>query len=163
MRLSAVKSFSEVIAKLFFAAGISQFLLQKRRGAKLTMLYPLGGGDPVECFLLLLHWVGKLVYTVGVRGAKWVEVERRTERSRRSSIKGYIELMFMGEFTHAIDDKGRLTVDTSEDFELMQKVYERCYRPDSLVDFEEVGQFLAAHPEIKAINQNIQQKKSGIF
>ncbi|HLC92873.1 MAG TPA: polysaccharide deacetylase family protein [archaeon] len=39
MRLSAVKSFSEVIAKLFFAAGISQFLLQKRRGAKLTLLY----------------------------------------------------------------------------------------------------------------------------
>ena len=53
--------------------------------------------------------VGNQVYTVVDCGAKWTKVEGRAN-ARLSCIKGEIELMFLGEYTHAIDDKGRLTI-----------------------------------------------------
>ncbi len=63
--------------------------------------------------LELLPLVGELVYTVGVGGGKWGSVVFFAEQInlvRRLVIKGNLELMFLGEFQHAIDDKGRLTI-----------------------------------------------------
>lgn len=42
-------------------------------------------------------------------GAKWEKVERR-DLVRRSPIKGLVEQMFLGQYQHAIDNKGRLTI-----------------------------------------------------
>lgn len=50
----------------------------------------------------------KLVYTVCNCGRKWIKVQRR--ETRRSSVKGIVEQMFLGRYHHTIDQKGRLTV-----------------------------------------------------
>jgi len=47
---------------------------------------------------------------VGESGIKWHEVESNAGSSRRSVVKGIIEQMFLGQYTHSIDTKGRLTV-----------------------------------------------------
>jgi len=49
------------------------------------------------------------LYNVGRSGRKWVEFERLAIR-RRSAIKGELELMFLGQYEHSIDDKGRMTI-----------------------------------------------------
>jgi MraZ protein len=48
------------------------------------------------------------VYNVSNCGRKWIEVERRV--IRRSFVKGKLEHMFLGQYHHTIDGKGRLTV-----------------------------------------------------
>jgi MraZ protein len=48
------------------------------------------------------------IYTVYVCGRKWEEVERRY--IRRSTFKGRVEHMFLGQYQHNIDSKGRLTI-----------------------------------------------------
>jgi len=50
----------------------------------------------------------KFVYTVYIRGKKWEKVERR--KNRRSGINGEAEHMFVGQYQHNIDEKGRLTI-----------------------------------------------------
>jgi len=48
------------------------------------------------------------VYTVSTCGSKWQKVERRF--SGVPAINPQVELMFLGEYRHSMDDKGRLTV-----------------------------------------------------
>ena len=55
---------------------------------------------------LAIH--SKIVYTLGGCGIKWDKVERRW--SGVSTLKAEVEHMFLGQFYHNLDDKGRLTV-----------------------------------------------------
>ena len=48
------------------------------------------------------------VYTVSTCGFKWQKVERR--KTGVPAINPQVELMFLGEYRHSMDDKGRLTV-----------------------------------------------------
>lgn len=48
----------------------------------------------------------------------------------------------------------RWTVDTEADFELVAKVYEGLYRPDRPFLMADVLRFLAAHPEVAALNRD---------
>lgn len=52
----------------------------------------------------------------------------------------------------------RLTVDTPDDFALIEAIYQRLYpnKPDFTLD--DVVALLQAHPELAALNQHIQQK-----
>lgn len=50
-----------------------------------------------------------MIYTVVESGKKWRKVERRIS-FRRSAYKGKVEQMFLGQFEHTIDEKGRMTI-----------------------------------------------------
>ena len=52
----------------------------------------------------------------------------------------------------------RLTVDTSEDLELMREIYKRLYQAGQIVELSDVIKLLDAHPELIQINANIEQR-----
>ena len=51
----------------------------------------------------------------------------------------------------------RLTVDTPEDFELMEKIYQRLYHPNKIFKLQEVIQLLMENPRLTEINKKIDQ------
>lgn len=52
-----------------------------------------------------------MVYNVALGGEKWVEVGNSDPNSPERRVKvGKLEPMFLGEFSHTIDEKGRLTL-----------------------------------------------------
>jgi len=55
----------------------------------------------------------------------------------------------------------RLTVDTKEDFKLIEAIYQRLYRNGKIFYIEDVIDLLDKHPELTAINAGIRQKKLG--
>lgn len=52
----------------------------------------------------------------------------------------------------------RLTVDTTEDFELMESIYGKLYRDGNIVDIYEAIKLLDSDKELRAINSKIAQK-----
>ena len=53
----------------------------------------------------------------------------------------------------------RLTVDTPEDFALMEKIFSQLHPiPPSNLDIQNVIKFLDAHPQVSALNSKIKQK-----
>lgn len=70
------------------------------------------------------------------------------------------ELFSLHSYTSAVDlSHHRWTLDTTEDFELIQSVYAALHRDGEIFSTEQVLKFLAAHPEIEKINAHIQQVK----
>jgi spore coat polysaccharide biosynthesis protein SpsF len=55
----------------------------------------------------------------------------------------------------------RLTVDTEEDFRLIEEIYRHLYRNDRIFYTEEVIDLLDKHPELTAINAHVKQKIPG--
>ena len=55
----------------------------------------------------------------------------------------------------------RLTVDTEEDFKLMEEIYRHLYRDNRIFYTEEVIDLLDSHPELPAINAHVKQKIRG--
>ena len=53
----------------------------------------------------------------------------------------------------------RITLDTPEDYEVIRLVYEALYQPGNNFTLDEIEDYLAAHPEVCAINSMIVQKK----
>ena len=54
--------------------------------------------------------------------------------------------------------KYRLTLDMPEDYEVIKRVYEALYQPGNRFNMDEILGYLDEHPEILAINAQIQQK-----
>lgn len=52
----------------------------------------------------------------------------------------------------------RLTVDTAEDFALMEKIYAELWRPGAVIALDDALALLAQHPEWRALNSHVQQK-----
>lgn len=52
----------------------------------------------------------------------------------------------------------RLTVDTPEDFALVSRVFEALYPANPAFGLAEVAAYLAAHPEVAALNRAVEQK-----
>jgi spore coat polysaccharide biosynthesis protein SpsF len=52
----------------------------------------------------------------------------------------------------------RITVDTPEDLAVVRAVFEALYPQDPTFGFDEIMAFLDAHPEVVALNRDIQQK-----
>jgi len=50
----------------------------------------------------------------------------------------------------------RLTVDTKEDLELMQEIYNRLYKKNEIIDIEDVINILENNPDLKKINVNVE-------
>lgn len=55
----------------------------------------------------------------------------------------------------------RLTLDTIEDYLVIQKIYENLYNADKIFYYKEIIKYLDQHPEISQINKDIKQKKLG--
>ncbi|PWK16177.1 cytidylyltransferase domain-containing protein [Tumebacillus permanentifrigoris] len=55
----------------------------------------------------------------------------------------------------------RWTLDTPEDWELISQVYQGLYRPGEIFSWQQGIQFMEQHPELRAINAHIEQKKLG--
>ena len=60
----------------------------------------------------------------------------------------------------AYDRNFRITLDTIEDFKLLEAVYEALYKPGHPVDLLSALHFLDEHPEVAGINSTIQPKLS---
>jgi spore coat polysaccharide biosynthesis protein SpsF len=56
----------------------------------------------------------------------------------------------------------RLTVDYSEDFELMEKIYEALHKQGEIVDAKDAIQYLDENPEVASINAHCEQKSYNI-
>jgi len=56
------------------------------------------------------------------------------------------------------DRNYRLVVDYPEDFELMEKIYQKFYKPGQIIDIVEVFSFLDKNPKWVAINAHCKQK-----
>lgn len=54
----------------------------------------------------------------------------------------------------------RLTVDTPEDFRLMEMIYERLYRGDKLIELADVIDLFKENPMFMEINKNTTQRKA---
>lgn len=54
----------------------------------------------------------------------------------------------------------RLTVDTEEDLNLMRIIYAKLYKPDIIIDVNEVINLLDKQPELRKINAHIKQKNT---
>ncbi len=52
----------------------------------------------------------------------------------------------------------RLTVDTPEDFELVTQIFNGLYHPNEVFSLHSIVRFLKEHPQLLAINSNVQQK-----
>lgn len=52
----------------------------------------------------------------------------------------------------------RLCVDEEDDFRLIEEIYTRLYRPDSLIDFRDVVRLLESEPQLLRINAHVRQK-----
>ena len=57
-----------------------------------------------------------------------------------------------------LEGEFRLTVDTQEDYELMKLIYERLYRPGSIIPAADAVALLRAEPHLLEINAGIRQK-----
>ncbi len=53
----------------------------------------------------------------------------------------------------------RLTVDTTEDFEVIKRIYEALYKEGQIFLLKDIIKFLEEHPEIAEINKEVKQKK----
>ncbi len=57
-----------------------------------------------------LQFVENMAILVVVSGRKWVKVVEAPDANRRSAIKEEVEQMFLGQYDHSIDEKGRLVI-----------------------------------------------------
>lgn len=54
-------------------------------------------------------------------------------------------------------DEARLTLDYAEDLRLFQEILAALYRPDHIADLAEIVAYLRSHPEVMAINKDLQE------
>jgi len=55
----------------------------------------------------------------------------------------------------------RWTIDTTEDYELLGKIYDALYLQNKIFLLEDILKLLEEHPELTEINKSIEQKKMG--
>ena len=76
-------------------------------------------------------------------------VYRNKDKFKTSNLKAPADLSF---------PNWRLTVDTKEDFLLIEKIYHKLFKKNSFIKYNEVIKLLLKFPEFLQINQNIKQK-----
>lgn len=52
----------------------------------------------------------------------------------------------------------RLTIDTREDFKLIEAIYKRLYKPGKFFELHNIIEFLKVNPQLLKINKNVKQK-----
>lgn len=95
--------------------------------------------------------------TVFRKASKDYELEHVTPYIYRHPDKFHIH-RFSGAVDHS---RHRWTLDTIEDWRLIEAVYDALCDGERIFTTEEVLAFLDAHPEVVALNAHVQQKKLG--
>lgn len=66
------------------------------------------------------------------------------------------------QFLHDVDaSRYRLSVDTKEDFELVEKIMKALYPENHIFGVDAIVSFLDSHPDIAKLNSHIKQKRIG--
>lgn len=149
-----ITSDSPLFDPVILCAMLAQFHKFRSRGAKVDYLsntmertYPLG--------------LGAEIFTMAALSKAFVEASKDYEREH---VTPYFylhpELFSLHSFTSPVDlSRYRWTLDTPEDFQMIQAIYRGLYRPGNIFSTEQVLDFLATHPEIVKLNAHIEQKK----
>jgi spore coat polysaccharide biosynthesis protein SpsF len=92
--------------------------------------------------------------------------ELTKEAAQREHVTPYIyghpELFTIGSYSQDIDYSSyRWTLDTPEDWILIEAIYKELYQAGSLFPFEKIIAFLGDNPALLKINSHIEQKKIG--
>ncbi len=92
--------------------------------------------------------------------------QEATEKYEREHVTPYIynhpDIFALKNFSNEKDYSfHRWTVDTQEDFNLIEKIYKSLYGKNKLFLFEDILKLFEEHHDLIRINQNIQQKKPG--
>lgn len=95
-------------------------------------------------------------------------LEKAYELADNPEMSEYMTLYFKNDFFHIeaieVEDRlrrpnYRLTVDTAEDLKLMREIYKRLYKPNKIMDLEEVVQLLDEKTELVRINSHRTPRK----
>lgn len=105
--------------------------------------------------------LGAEIFTMAALQKAFVDASKDYEREH---VTPYFyrnpELFTLQSFTSPIDlSRYRWTLDTPEDFQLIETIYSALYRPGEIFSTEEVLAFLDAHPELVKLNAHIEQKQ----
>lgn len=101
-------------------------------------------------------------------GALKTADHKAKEKEDREHVTWYIlrpenreefRVVFLKGRSNLKNGKIRLTVDTKEDFRLMNEVFKRLYRNNSLFGLKEVLELLKKEPQLFEINKGVKQKK----
>jgi spore coat polysaccharide biosynthesis protein SpsF len=56
------------------------------------------------------------------------------------------------------DSRYRLTLDTPQDWEVIAHIFSALYKPGQHLDYKQIIRYLNEHPEIAALNKDVEQK-----
>jgi spore coat polysaccharide biosynthesis protein SpsF len=133
---------------------LTQFHELRARGVRvdyfsntLERTYPLG--------------LGAEIFTMDALSRAHSETTKEYEREHVTPyFYQHPELFALHSFTSPVDiSRYRWTLDTPEDFRMIQAVYRALYRPGETMTTEQVVAFLDSHPDVVALNAHIEQKK----
>lgn len=101
------------------------------------------------------------VFTFEALERAFIEADKSYQREH---VTPYIyenpEIFKIEGFKNNIDYSSyRWTLDTIEDFKVIESIYQALYDKDRLFYFTDIISFIKEHPEISEINKNIEQKK----
>ncbi len=88
------------------------------------------------------------------------------EKPEREHVTPYIynhpEIFSIGSYTNSVDwSYHRWTVDTPEDFKLIEEIYNSLYNHEQYFEFDDILKLFSDRPELFYINHEIEQKKLG--
>ncbi|MBA4407773.1 acylneuraminate cytidylyltransferase [bacterium] len=103
------------------------------------------------------------IFTFTALGKTYNEATQDYEREHVTPyIYNHPELFSIKNFANEKDYSfHRWTVDTREDFMLIDEIYKALYRKDELFLFEDIIKLFERRPDLFSINQNVKQKKLG--
>lgn len=92
--------------------------------------------------------------------------QEAVDQPYREHVTAYLHrhpnLFRLGSYAHPADcSRYRWTLDTPEDWELIQAMHRELHSPDRLFTWTEGIQLMEARPDIAALNAHIEQKKFG--
>lgn len=91
------------------------------------------------------------------------EAKTKPEREHVTPyIYNHPEIFSIGSYTNSADwSFHRWTVDTAEDFRLIEEIYNSLYNQEQLFAFDDILKLFADRPELFNINHEVEQKKLG--
>jgi spore coat polysaccharide biosynthesis protein SpsF len=92
-----------------------------------------------------------------------LEAQQQYEREHVTPyIYQHPEIFSLKNYASGIDFSfHRWTVDTAEDYQLINKIYVELYQPDKLFLLEDILHLFERKPELISVNQNVKQKHLG--
>jgi spore coat polysaccharide biosynthesis protein SpsF len=149
-----ITSDSPLFDPTLLTAMLTQFQELRSRGVRLDYFsntlvrtYPLG--------------LGAEIFTMEALARVFAEAKKEYEREHVTPyFYQHPEIFALHSFTSPVDtSRYRWTLDTPEDFRMIQAVYRALYRPGEIMSTQQVVAFLESRPDVVALNAHVEQKK----